>query len=56
MNLKYHTDCSIFYDKDGNLFPNPAQSLKELDMKYQEVITKYHEIIDGLEHLLLTII
>ena len=44
MNLKYHTDCSIFYDKDGNLFPNPAQSLKELDMKYQEVITKYHEI------------
>ena len=44
MNLKYHTDSSIFYDKDGNLFPNPTQSLKELEMKYQEVITKYHEI------------
>ena len=44
MNLKYHTDTCIFYVKDGNLFPNPAQSLKELDMKYQEVITKYHEI------------
>ena len=43
MNLKYHTDTCIFYDKDGNLFPNPAQSLKELDMKYQEVITKYAE-------------
>ena len=44
MNLKYHTDSSVFYDKDGNLFPNPTQSLKELEMKYQEVITKYHEI------------
>jgi hypothetical protein len=44
MNLKYHTDTCIFYDKDGNLFPNPTQSLKELEMKYQEVITKYHEI------------
>ena len=44
MNLKYHTENSIFYDKDGNLFPNPAQSLKELEMKYQEVIKKYHEI------------
>jgi hypothetical protein len=44
MILKYHTDSSIFYNKDGNLFPNPTQSLKELEMKYQEVITKYHEI------------
>jgi hypothetical protein len=26
------------------LFPNPAQSLKELEVKYQEVIKKYHEI------------
>lgn len=44
MNLKYHTDSSIFYDKDGNLFPIPSQSLKELEMKYHEAITKYHEI------------
>ena len=26
------------------MFPNPAQSLKELEVKYQEVIKKYHEI------------
>ena len=44
MNLKYHTDSSVFYGKDGNLFPNPTQSLKELEMKCQEVITKYHEM------------
>ena len=44
MNLKYHTDSSIFYDKDGNLFPNPAQTLEELEIKYQEATTKYHEI------------
>ena len=44
MNLKYHTDSSIFYDKDGNLFPNPTQTLEELEMKHQEVITKYYKI------------
>ena len=44
IKLKYHTDCSSFYDKNGGLFPNPTQTLEELEMKHQEVITKYYKI------------
>ena len=45
MQLKYHTDCSAFYDKNGKLFSNPTQTLEELEIKYQEATTKYHEIL-----------
>ena len=44
IKLKYHTDCSSLYDKNGGLFPNPTQTLEELEMKHQEIITKYYKI------------
>ena len=31
MKLRYHADSSTFFDKDGKLFPNPAQTLEELE-------------------------
>ena len=44
MKLKYHTDCSVFYDKDGRLFPNPTQTIEELEKTHHEAITKYKSI------------
>ena len=42
--LKYHTDYSTFYDKDGSLFPNPTQTIEELAKIHNEAITKYKSI------------
>ena len=44
MELRYHTNSDSFYDIDGNLYPNPTQTLDELEKQYQEAITKYKEL------------
>ena len=44
MTLKYHIDTSIFYQKNGELFPEPTQTLEELEKIYKESIEKYHKI------------
>ena len=44
MTLKYHIDNSIFYQKNGELFPEPTQTLEELEKIYKESIEKYHKI------------
>ena len=44
MKLRYHADSSTFYDKDGKLFPNPAQTLEELETRRHEAIAKYKSI------------
>ena len=44
MTLKYHIDKSIFYQKNGELFPEPTQTLEELEKIYKESIEKYHKI------------
>ena len=42
--LKYHTDNSTFYDKEGSLYPNPTQTIEELEKIHHEAITKYKSI------------
>lgn len=44
MTLRYHIDKSIFYQKNGELFPEPTQTSEELEKIYKESIEKYHKI------------
>ena len=41
MGLKYHTSADFFYDKNGELYSNPNESLEELEKMYCEVVLKY---------------
>ena len=41
MELKYYTSADFFYDKNGELYPNPTQSLEELEKMYCDVVSKY---------------
>ena len=40
MNLRFHTDLSVFYDQSGNLYPEPKETLKELEAKLKEACEK----------------
>ena len=40
MNLRFHTDLSVFYDQSGNLYPEPKETLKELEAKLEEACEK----------------
>jgi hypothetical protein len=33
MNLRFHTDPSVFYDQSGNLYPEPKETLEDLEAK-----------------------
>ncbi len=41
MELKYHTSADLFYDKNGVLYPNPTQSIAELEEMYCDAVSKY---------------
>ena len=41
MELKYHTSADFFYDKNGELYSNPNESLEELEKMYCEAVSKY---------------
>ena len=40
MNLRFHADLSVFYDHRGNLYPEPIETLKELEAKLKEACEK----------------
>lgn len=40
MNLRFHTDPSVFYDQNGNLYPSPKETLEELEAKLNEACEK----------------
>ena len=40
MNLRFHTDLSVFYDQNGNLHPEPKETLKELEDKLEDACEK----------------
>ena len=40
MKLRYHSDSSSFYDKDMNLYPEPKESLEELEAKFNDACEK----------------
>ena len=40
MNLRFHSDLSVFYDQSGNLYPEPKETLKELEAKLEEACEK----------------
>ena len=40
MNLRFHTDPSVFYDQSGNLYPEPKETVEELEAKLKEACEK----------------
>ena len=44
MNLRFHTDLSVFYDHRGNLYPEPKETLKELEAKLEEACEKLNSL------------
>lgn len=40
MNLKYHSDFSSFYDTNGHIYPEPKESIPELETKLKEACEK----------------
>ena len=40
MKLRFHSDLSVFYDRGGNLYPEPKETLEELETKLKEACEK----------------
>ena len=40
MNLRFHTDPSVFYDQGGYLYPEPKETLEELEAKFNDACDK----------------
>ena len=40
MNLRFHTDPSVFYDQGGYLYPEPKETLEELEAKFNDACEK----------------
>ena len=40
MKLRYHSDSAIFYDENGNLYPEPTETLETLEAKMEEACKK----------------
>ena len=40
MNLRFHIAPSVFYDLSGKLYPEPKETLKELEAKLKEACEK----------------
>ena len=40
MNLRFHTDPSVFYDQSGNLYPEPKETLEDLETKLNDASEK----------------
>ena len=36
MNLRFHTDLSVFYDQSGNLYPEPKETVEDLEAKLND--------------------
>lgn len=36
MSLKFHSDCSSFYNEAGALFPEPMETLEDLEVKLKD--------------------
>ena len=40
MNLRFHIDPSVFYDQSGNLYPEPKETLEDLETKLNDASEK----------------
>mgnify|MGYP007053690953 CR=1 FL=1 len=40
MKLRFHSDLSVFYDQGGNLYPEPKETVEELEAKLKEACAK----------------
>ena len=40
MNLRFHTDPSVFYDQGGYLYPEPKETLEDLETKLNDASEK----------------
>ena len=40
MKLRFHSDLSVFYNQSGDLYPEPKETLEELEAKLKEACEK----------------
>lgn len=40
MKLRFHSDMSAFYDQSGNLYPEPKETIEELEARLKEACEK----------------
>ena len=40
MKLRFHSDLSAFYDQSGNLYPEPKETIEELEARLKEACEK----------------
>ena len=40
MKLRFHSDLSAFYNQSGDLYPEPKETLEELEAKLKEACEK----------------
>jgi hypothetical protein len=40
MNLRFHSDPSAIYDQSGNLYPEPKETLEDLETKLNDASEK----------------
>ena len=40
MKLRFYSDLSVFYDQGGNLYPEPKETIEELDDELKEACEK----------------
>lgn len=44
MKLRYHSDSSSFYDEDKKLYPEPKETLEELETKLKDACEKLNSL------------
>ena len=40
MKLQFHSDLSVFYNQSGDLYPEPKETVEELEAKLKEACEK----------------
>lgn len=40
MKLRFHSDLSVFYNQSGDLYPEPKETVEELEAKLKEACEK----------------
>ena len=40
MKLRFHSDLSVFYNQSGDLYPEPKETVEELQAKLKEAFEK----------------
>ena len=44
MKLRFHSDLSVFYNQSGDLYPEPKETVEELEAKLKEACEKFKSL------------